>query len=132
MTRRRWGAAALIVGLGAISGCSSTDCGGGGLFGCGLLHRLTHRPRLVSDTACCDGPSLGDPGPCCGTPTCGSPGCGTPGFSTFVQPGVPAGAIPTMPPAGANLPPLAPAPRLVPQAQPIPAAPTGNVKAIAR
>jgi hypothetical protein len=114
----------VLLGLATLSGCSSTpNCGGGicGGGGGGFLSRLTGRSRVITtESPVGEGPMLGDPA------------CGLPGGMPFSG-GAPIQVVPQG--GGGALPPLAPAPRLVPQAQPVPADPTsgsGPVKAILR
>jgi hypothetical protein len=120
MIRRRFVAGALCLGLGLVGGCSTSECGGGLCSGGGVggffsRFSLRSRPVMTTEAPCCDGggPMLGDPGQVYGS-------------GPVVAP-----PVQTVPP-GTALPPLAPAPRLVPQAQPEAANPTSSTKAVAR
>ena len=104
MLRHRLAAAAAAAGLGFLSGCCMP-------FGHGEMMSLFNcRPR---SSECCEAPSCG--------PVCG-PAC------DGAMMGAPAGPVLTAPPPGTltpqqTVPPLAPAPRIVPQPAPGQAAP---------
>jgi hypothetical protein len=151
MTRFRLASLAAVAGLGLMSGCASFGCGDpchpGLLTRLGLRHRAPEccgcpcpcaAALPVTPDCCAGGFAGGYGGDCCGGGFCGGvpgyagagafPGGGpfipvSPGAVPEMAPGLPPGAITTVPPPGALPPPAEGPPRLAPVPAPVPPMP---------